>query len=196
MNLAPELLAQLPEPLRAVLTQLVGQLQDAHAQIQSLTTENQLLRQKLDALIRRYFSSPKNEHVDPQQLQLLLAGLNLETPVPPAAPAEKPATPAKVPSARKPARSGFPENLPVERVVLLPEEVQAHPDQFRQIEEVVTKELDYEPGRFFWRHFVRPKFVRRSQPTASTASPVAGALALAAMPDPPEVLTHASFAAR
>src|SRR5450759_4667890 len=81
LPLAPELLAQLPEPLRLVVLQMVEQLQKALSQIQSLTAENQLLRQKLDALIRRYFGSPKNETLDPNQLLLLLAGLT-QTPAP------------------------------------------------------------------------------------------------------------------
>ncbi|HOU86497.1 MAG TPA: hypothetical protein PLC23_02270, partial [Verrucomicrobiota bacterium] len=35
----------------------------------------QLLRDKIQALLRRYFGSPKNESLDPAQLQLLLSGL-------------------------------------------------------------------------------------------------------------------------
>jgi transposase len=211
-TLAPALLDQLPEPLRLAVAQLADQLQGLQAlvqtlqtQNQSLTTENQLLRQKLDALIRRYFGSPKNEGVDPQQLQLLLAGLPVE-PAPTPAPApETPASPNRPARARRPARSGLPENLPVQRVVLLPTEVQEHPEQFRQIEEVLTKELDFEPGHFFWRHYVRPKFVRRPVSTAAettpaghasvaastTVSPVALALAAAAVCDLPEVLIAA-----
>ena len=207
-SLTPALLEQLPEPLRAVLTQLVNQLQGFQAQVQtlqnqnqSLIRENQLLRQKLDALIRRHFGSPKSESVDPNQLELLLAGLSSAA-VPPAEPPDKPVTAAKPPVTRRPARSGFPDNLPVERVVLVPEEVQANPDQFRQIDEVVTRELDYQPGRFFWRQYVRPKFVRKAESSAATVtataacapaptSPIAVALALAAVTDPPEVLIAA-----
>lgn len=197
LPLAPELLAQLPEPLRLVVLQLVEQLQNALSQIQSLTAENQLLRQKLDALIRRYFGSPKNETLDPNQLLLLLAGLT-QTPAPvPPTPA-KPAPAANATANRKPARSGIPENLPIETVVLLPDEVKANPDQFRPIDELVTRELDYEPGRFFWRHFVRPKFVRQTAAASVTETtpatpagklpPLVWALALSQLTEAKEVL--------
>ena len=104
-------------------------------------------------------------------------------------------------AARQPPRSGIPENLPVERVVLLPDEVKANPEAFRQIDEVVTKELDWDPARFFWRHYVRPKFVlKASAPAPSAVEPakpdtatreklsaLAQDLALQAVMDPPEV---------
>jgi hypothetical protein len=203
LTLAPELLAQLPEPLRLVVLQMVGQLQAFQSQtqllqnqVQSLTVENQLLRQKLDALIRRYFGSPKNETLDPNQLLLLLAGLT-QTPAPvPPTPA-KPAPAANATANRQPARSGIPENLPIEKVVLLPDEVKANPDQFRQIDELVTRELDYEPGRFFWRHWVRPKFVRQAADVSVTEmtttsegklSPLVLALTLAPLTEAKEVL--------
>jgi transposase len=212
MNIAttwtPALLDQLQEPLRSAVAQLTAQLQtlEAHGQTlqsqnQALAAENQLLRQKLDALIRRYFGSPKNEGVDPRQLELLLAGLNPEPAPAPAKTPHPPATLTRPAAPRRPARSGIPENLRVERVVLLPAEVQAHPEQFRQIEEVITQELDYQPGQFFWRHYVRPKFVRRpvsapampepAAPTPKNVSPMVVAMALAAVADGPEVLIAA-----
>lgn len=171
----------------------------------SLRDENQLLRQKLDALIRRYFGTSKNEGLDPNQMLLLLAGLEA---LPAAAAPAQPATP-KVPASpvapRPPARSGIPENLPIERVVLVPDEVKANPEAFRQIEEVVTRELDWDPAKFFWRHFVRLKFVRvgtaQATPVAEPLGPrpllvekavAAGQeLALQARIDPPEVFIAA-----
>ena len=218
MNLAPplppELLEQLPEPLRQVVTVLLGQLEAFQAQVQalqqqnqSLTTENQLLRQKLDALIRRYFGSPKNESLDPNQLQLLLAGITppATPPTPSSQTLAASAPPASPQSARKPARSGIPDNLPVERIVLLPDEVKAHPEAFRQIDEVVTKELDWEAAKFFWRYYVRPKFVRKEAASAPVGalppapqSPIPEKVATAARDlaqqariDPPEVFIAA-----
>jgi transposase len=208
--LAPGLLEQLPEPLRQVVSLLLGQLDAFQAQVQalqqqnqSLTTENQLLRQKVEGLIRRYFGSPKNEGLDPNQLQLLLAGITASV-APPAPASQTSATsppPSSAKSARKPARSGIPDHLPIERIVLLPDEVKADPEAFRQIDEVVTKELDWEAAKFFWRYYVRPKFVRKttaSTPVADVALPtrsaipekvscVARELAQQARIDPPEV---------
>lgn len=155
-----------------------------------LMAENHLLRQKLDALIRRYFGSPKSEALDPHQLQLLLAGLMGQEPAPAPAPAAPPAKEPQASAKRKPARAGIPKDLPTERVVLLPAEVQADPQAFRQIDELVTKELDYEPGHFFWRLYVRPKFVRNAvQPVVNADSaatklpPVLAAMVLANLPE-------------
>ncbi len=182
------------------LAQVEELLARAQAQILVLTAENQLLRQKLQALIQRYFGHAKNESLDSQQLLMLLAGLTDQPPVPtPPPPTAAPARSST--SARQPARSGLPADLPVERVVLMPEEVKANPEAFRQIDEVVTKELDWDPARFFWRHYVRPKFVLKAtesapstqhEPTPKAVIPeqvsaAARSLALQAVLDPPEV---------
>ena len=68
------------------------------------------------------------------------------------------------------------------REVLLPEEVKANPEAFRQIEEVITKELDWEAAKFYWRHIVRPKFVRKE--AASAATPSATPLPQPSLPTP------------
>lgn len=142
------------------LAQLEALLAQSQSQVQNLSAENQLLRQKLDALIRRYFGHTKNEGLDPAQLQLLLAGLTPTVAAP--VPATKTsATSAPARPSRPAPRSGIPEDLPTVREVLLPQEVKANPEAFRQIEEVVTKELDWEPAKFYWRHIVRPKFVHK-----------------------------------
>lgn len=149
-----------------------------------LVAENHLLRQKLDALIRRYFGSPKTESLDPHQLQMLLAGLVNQAAAPAPAAPSRPAKQTQAAAPRQPARAGIPEDLPTQREVLLPAEVQAHPEAFRQIDELVTRELDYEPGRFFWHLYVRPKFVRQNAGQLS-ATPAAAPVAPppAAQPD-------------
>src|SRR5437899_2185427 len=72
--------------------------------------ENTLLRQKLDALARRFFGK-QSEQLDAAQLQLLLSGLaQLEALAEP----EKSALPALVPPRRartNPQRLRTPENL-------------------------------------------------------------------------------------
>ncbi len=132
-------------------------LAQSQAQVQTLTAENQLLRQKIEALIRRYFGHAKNEGLDPAQLEWLLLGLTPKVATP--EPAAKTSTPAPRTNAPRPApRRGIPEDLPTVREVLLPEEVKANPEAFRQIDARVTKELDWEAAKFYWRHIVRPKF--------------------------------------
>jgi hypothetical protein len=149
-------------------------LEEALALIALLCGENQLLRQKVDALVRRVFGTGKNEKLDPRQLEILLTGLQVQPaapqaqPAPVAAPVSAPAKAAE----RKPARSGIPENLPIERTVLLPEEVKASPESFRQIDELVTRELDWEPAKFYWHYIIRPKFVRKEAAAQAAILPV------------------------
>ena len=128
--------------------------------------ENVLLRQKLEFLIRRMFGS-RSEKISQDQLELLLAGP--EVPVPPAEP--KPVAAAK--RSRKERTQRLPENLPVVEEVLEPEVVQAEPEQWRRIGEEVSEQLDYEPGRFFRRRLVRPKYVHK---TNRDLAPVVAAL--------------------
>lgn len=168
-----------PQSLEAALS-LLAQIQAAFAQtqaqlqtqLQAAQQENRLLREKLQAFIRRYFGT-QTEALDPNQLQLLLAGLESAPVAPaPAAPAVPPPTPARSsePKTRRPARSGLPTNLPEERHELIPAEVQAHPEQFRTIGQEITRELDWKPAQFFFRVFVRPKFVRKAPAAAATDS--------------------------
>ena len=74
-------------------------------------------------------------------LQLLLAGLTLTSAPVPASPVQS-APVTEAPAHRPLARSGILDDLPIEKVVLLPNEVKANSDQFRQIDELFTQELD------------------------------------------------------
>jgi len=121
--------------------------------------EIKLLRQKLDALARRFFGK-KSEQLDAAQLQLLLQGLAQnqieELPQPSCLPVvQKPRTP-RTPSQRLRA----PEDLEVVREVIEPEGVAVEPQKWKRISEEVSRLLDYQPGKFFWRETVRPKYVR------------------------------------
>ena len=100
------------------LRELVAALQGTLAEVK---TENQLLRQKLEYFIKRYFGGTKNEGLDPRQLELLLAGLGaLSAP----APVTDEAKPASTRTATmRPARQPLPAHLETERVVLEPDEV-------------------------------------------------------------------------
>jgi len=143
--------ATLPHELNA-LHELVATLQGA---LVELKTENQLLRQKLEFFIKRYFGGTKSESLDPKQLELLLAGLEALSAR--AVVAEKPAAPRASVAAR-PARPPLPANLETERVVLEPEEVQHQPAGWRKLGEEVTEELDWKPAKFIKRLYIRPKY--------------------------------------
>ena len=60
-----------------------------------LRQENRLLRQKIDYFIKKYFGGNKSEKSDPEQLELLIAGLAAAAVV--ESPDEKP---AETPKAR------------------------------------------------------------------------------------------------
>ena len=49
------------------------------------------------------------------------------------------------------------------REVIEPELVQAEPEQWKRIGQEVSRQLDYQPGKFFWQETVRPKYVRVGQ---------------------------------
>jgi transposase len=68
---------------------------------------------------------------------------------------------------RKPKTPRLPETLPVVEEVIDPEPVKAAPEQFRQIGQEVSEQLDYEPARYFRRRLVRRTYVSRTQPDAA-----------------------------
>lgn len=133
--------------------------------VATLQKENALLRQKVDALVRRVFGS-SSEKVDSAQLELLLqlaGGAPARVPAP--ALAEKqPAESRRSPKQRAPR---IPENLPVIEQVLDPEPAMAAPQEWRCIGEEVSEQLDYEPARFLRRRIIRRKYVHTSDPDRS-----------------------------
>ena len=145
-------------PREQALTEALLQCQQA---LQQARQENALLRQKIDALVRRLFGT-SSEQLDPAQLDLLMqVPINVPAPAP-AAPA--PAIPPPAPAPRRPPRGPrLPENLPVVEEVIEPEVVQAQPENWRCIGEEISEQLDYEPGRFLRRRTIRRKYVHRTE---------------------------------
>ena len=137
-------------------------------EIARLKQENELLRQKLDLVLRKLFGK-SSETLDPAQLELLLGpppGKSLaSTPV--AAPVEEASAAPAAPPERKPRRPRLPEHLPVVEEVLLPEPVKACPDAWRRIGEQHSDQLDYQPAKIFIRRLVRPTYVRVSDRDAA-----------------------------
>ena len=149
--------ASLQSQLRELREQ-VGVLQEA---LEQSRRENTLLRQKLDALARRFFGK-KSEQLNAAQLELLLSGLaegNAEL----SEEREPPARLAPRLSRTPTRRIRTPDHLEVVREVIEPELVQAEPEQWKRIGQEVSRQLDYQPGKFFWQETVRPKYVRRDQ---------------------------------
>ena len=127
----------------------------------TLREENALLRQKVEALIRRVFGS-SSERIDPAQLELLLQLASGAAPATqaPAADTIPPESRAK----RPPRAQRIPENLPVVEEIIEPEPALAAPKEWRLIGQEVSEQLDYEPARFLRRRLVRRKYVHTTDP--------------------------------
>jgi len=154
--------------------QLSQQLEQCREELAVARRENELLRQKLDALARRIFGV-SSEALDPAQLQLLLQMPELS-----ARPVENPPV-TVVLEKRQPVRRAraprLPEHLPIVEEVIDPEPVKAEPQNWRCIGQEVSEHLDYEPGRFLRRRTVRRKYVHRTEvDTAPVIAPLPACL--------------------
>lgn len=138
-----------------------GREQQLLDRIALLERENELLRQKLDMVLRKLFGK-SGESLDPSQLELLLGDPPGKAPA--STPAGDPAVEAsEAPAARpepKPRRERLPDHLPVVEEVLEPAAVKACPEAWRRIGEERSESLDYQPGRIFIRRLIRPTYVR------------------------------------
>jgi transposase len=146
-------------------TELSEQLARATAENERQRIETKLLREKIDALIKRLFGA-QSEKIDPGQLLLMLQGLDApgKAPEPVEAEAPRRSTDPSPPRERGPR---VPAHLPVVEEVIDPEPVKACPEAWRCIGEEVTEQLDCEPARFFKRRIVRRKYARRDHPFAA-----------------------------
>jgi transposase len=127
--------------------------------VEELQTENILLRQKVDLLVRKIFGA-SSEKLDASQLDLFLLQTENMPGKPEASSALEEADPQpQVRAKAKCGRDRWPKDLPVVEQVIDPEEVAAQPEQWRCIGEEVSEQLDYEPARFLKRRLVRRKYV-------------------------------------
>jgi transposase len=145
--------------------ELLSELAQNQEDLRRLVLENKLLREKIDALLRKLFGA-SSEKIDPGQLLLILQGFGDpgKAPEPVAAEAPRRSTGQSPPRERGPR---LPEHLPVVEEVIDPEPVKACPEAWRCIGEEVTEQLDFKPAEFFKRRLVRRKYVRREQPFAA-----------------------------
>jgi transposase len=119
--------------------------------------EVKLLNEKIDWLMKKMFGS-SSEALNSNQLDLFAVLPETQAPEPDASLLAKAMIPVKS-KTKSPRRERIPENLPVEKVVIDPPEVMADPEKWRRIGEETSERLDFEPGRFFRRLLVRPKYV-------------------------------------
>jgi transposase len=149
-------LAELQTQIHLLQEQVASLLQA----LEESRRENTILRQKLDALARRFFGK-KSEQLNAAQMELLLQGL-VESAISPEK-EEPPARPAPRTASSSSQRIRTPDDLEVVSQVIQPDLVLAQPDQWKKIGEEISRRLDYQPGKFFWQETVRPKYVRLDQ---------------------------------
>ncbi len=138
--------------------ELTEQLKQCRQALKEALARIALLEQKNDLLIRRFFGK-SSEQLDPGQLDLFLAQVEVPaspTPQEPLPPLEKVQS-----SPRKSREPRLPEDLQVIEVFIDPEPVKAAPDQWRCIGEEVSEQLDFEPAQFLRRRVIRRKYVSR-----------------------------------
>jgi transposase len=135
------------------------QLLDENA---ALKRENELLRQKLDLVLRKLFGK-SSESLDPAQLELLLGEPPGKAPASLSAgeaPEEEAAKANAAKPERKPRRERLPEHLPVVEEIHIPGPVKASPETWRKIGEEHSDRLDYQPAKIFIHRLIRPTYVR------------------------------------
>lgn len=139
-------------------------------EVEALRQENKLLREKIDLLVRRVFGA-SSEKLDTDQLLLSLEGAEVKKPE--ASSGALAALEAEPENNVKPTRKGkkkggiteeLLDSLPAVDVVLVPDEVQAEPEAYRLVDEVITQQLDYEPGRYVCRNIRRQRYARIDLP--------------------------------
>jgi transposase len=147
---------------------LARQLQASKEELQRAKVEIALLKQKIDALVKRIFGR-KSEKLDPKQLELLLqlrkeveelgkAEASVEAEA--TCPSKDASRPNKKTRRNEPR---WPDDLPVEEEIVDPEPVKALPQAWRYIGSEVSEQLDYQPARFFRRRLIRRKYVPRNE---------------------------------
>ena len=129
-----------------------------------LESENKLLRQRVDFLLKKYFGGKKAESLSPNQLEFLFNELQ-KTILPEKndPPTEKKSSNSERTKKESRKIKSLPEDLPVEEIILDPEEVKENPFDYRCIGEERTEELDVIPQSFLKRVYIRRKYVLKDQ---------------------------------
>lgn len=140
---------------------MLGERDGFHREIARLETENRLLQEKIQCLMKRLFGR-SSEKLSPDQLELGLEELRelqeaLEAAEAVAELAEEGQAPSRR-GKRKPLDARIPKDLPTETVVIEPDEVKENPELWKRIGEERTELLDVTPARFFLTVIIRPKY--------------------------------------
>jgi len=141
--------------------QLLEERTACHSKIDQQDIEIRLLQEKVQCLMKKLFGR-RSEKLSPDQMELLFEELQdaqdalEELSEEPEEIEEKESKRGK----RKPLSERIPEDLPIEEVVIVPDEVQQNPGLYKKIGEERLEELDVVPTRFFKRVIIREKYVK------------------------------------
>ncbi len=145
--------------MEITLDQAIEKIKQLESENANLSLNLKLLSQKIDLLIKRIFGK-RSEKIDPGQLLLDLG-------IPPCEliidkPENDPTDPPKRKKRKSKSREEkLPDNLPVEEIIITPDEVKDNPDDYVCIGEETREELDIEPQRFIRRVIRRLKFKKK-----------------------------------
>ncbi|RLB72664.1 MAG: IS66 family transposase [Deltaproteobacteria bacterium] len=123
-----------------------------------LKIEIRLLREKLQYLIKKLFGR-SSERLNPEQLELALdelQALQVELELAEDQAEEEPQESKR--GKRKPLDERIPADLPVETIIIEPDEVKENPELWEKIGEERSEQLDVTPMRFFKIVTIRPKY--------------------------------------
>ncbi len=151
------------------------QIELQRQEIQLLREENALLREKIDYLLRQLYGA-KSETFDPSQLNLF-SDFDLEE-APDAADNDEDTTTdapeadnivpiSKGKSRKNNRRSRLPENLSTTEETIIPDEVKAAPEDYRQIGQEISEKLNVEPPRYSIHRIIRPTYVSKINPQSA-----------------------------
>ena len=135
-----------------------------------LEKQNGLLKQKVDALVRKIFGS-SSEPFNPNQQDFFQTNSSQVAEEPEKVCASCSGEAPRQKSKRREPR--FPEDAPVEEIIIEPLEVQAEPAAYQYIGEEVSVQHDFTPGTFRKVRTVRRKYVRKGvQDTKPVIAPL------------------------
>ena len=178
----------MPDANHPDLTALLARVEQLEAELAR--------KDKIIAVLQQRLFGSSSEKLDPTQLQLMFDELVLGKPSPPpdqsdgktSAPEGEKSSAAK---ARRTKVDRFPKNLKVViQSVIIPDEVDANPDDYEEISEEYHDELDVIKAEMVWRRTIRRKFVRKND---KTCPPV---IAPAPLPSIPGTLCAPALAAQ
>jgi transposase len=128
-------------------------------QLAQALCENELLREQIRLLLKKKFNPSTETQNSSRQLELMMQLAELQQSLGDDEDPEDDPPPSRPRKKRTPRKPRLPKDLPVQIETHLPDEVKKQPENFKQIGEEVTEELDLVPVKYFIRRIVRPKFV-------------------------------------